>query len=124
MVVITAAAAPGASCTWARSLRHRHSTPISLDDFILIEHDIEFDTDAIEILEQCPEGACTVAGYLRLARFRAELMRAFPDAFEGLPTRNAIGFRWSGRHEPGSSVEVPGSAVMLGRRRCRTRPGA
>src|ERR1700744_2776529 len=55
------------------------------EDFILWEHDLECEADAIEILQSCPQPACPVAGYFRLTRFRAEMMRAIPDVFETLP---------------------------------------
>lgn len=55
------------------------------EDFIVWEHDVEAGPDAIEILETCPGWFCTIAGYWRLARFRAALIRAAPDAFEGMP---------------------------------------
>ena len=55
------------------------------EDFILIEHDLDFNPEAIKVLEECPHLLCSIAGYWRLTRFRAELIRSEPDLFETLP---------------------------------------
>ena len=69
------------------------------ETFLLVEHDVSFDQTAIEILETCPRPHCTVAGFFRLTRFRAEMMRAIPDVFETLPTaeRHWIPLEWQSR---------------------------
>ena len=66
------------------------------EDFILIEHDLDFNPEAIEVLEECPHLLCSIAGYWRLTRFRSELIRSKPDLFEGLPLseRHWIPLEW------------------------------
>jgi hypothetical protein len=74
------------------------------EDFILIEHDMLFEADAIEVLEACPRWLCTVGNFWCLTRFRSELMRAAPDAIEGLPVsaRHWISLEWMASRRIGS----------------------
>lgn len=69
------------------------------EDFIVIEHDVEFGADAIETLESCPEPFCTADEWFHCTRFRAELIEARPDAFSGLPMseRHWIPLEWQAR---------------------------
>ena len=55
------------------------------EDCILIEHDVTFEPEAIRLLETCRGVWCMAGPYFQLCRFRAELMRATPDAFERIP---------------------------------------
>jgi hypothetical protein len=55
------------------------------EDAIIVEHDMSFDAEAIEVLETCPEQLCTSAPCFQMIRFRSELMRAAPRMFESIP---------------------------------------
>ena len=67
--------------------------------FILIEHDIEFSGECIEVLEECSSPFCTVAGYFRLTKFDAELMERTPDVFATRPVseRHWVPLEWYAR---------------------------
>ena len=71
-------------------------------DFVVLEHDVVCRPDVVEAFENCPEPWC-VFGYadichphcmeawrneLGCTRFRAELIRAVPDALDGTPLGN------------------------------------